>query len=220
MENTSIPLLHFVLMSFFHDLSLGLKEHSMYPASVTTTGAYMVPRWKFFEDIAEHIPKDCGVVLELGVGTGRLMDIIVNRKKLLRPDGLFVAVDCNEASMNFIRENRPHLVADPRVHLMTDFAQNIEPQLKTLLAGRQVDVTIVSIPHILLSWPDVHRIWKMVTDLTAENGIGFLYNTMSRQSMMERYWHDVRTVKTCRAHYGIPPEFKVNIGVGPKRNDA
>ena len=207
-------------MTALQNFALGFREHIMYPSSLSKTGAYMVPRWKFFEQIAEHIPGDCGVVLDLGVGTGRLMDVIVQRKKLLHPDGLFIAVDCNEYSMDFIRENRPHLVADPRVHLITDFAQNIEPQLKALLAGRKVDATIVSIPHMLLSWPDVHRIWTMVTEMTADNGIGILYNTLARRSLMEQYWRDVQPIKTCRAHYGIPPEFKVSIGVGPKRSAA
>lgn len=202
-------------MRFLQEVSTSVKEHGMYLLSFGVTGAYMVPRWKFFEEIAENIPAGTGVVLELGVGTGRLMDVVVRKKKLLASDGLYIAVDCNTESMDFIRQNRPHLVADPRVHLITDFAQNIEPMLKDILKGRKIDATIVSIPHTFLSWPDVYRIWEMVTAFSAPSAVGILYNITSRRDVMQKYWKDVRTYYTSYAHYGLPPEFEVNIGKGP-----
>ncbi len=202
-------------MSMLQDVSVGMKEHGMYLKSLGVTGSYMVPRWKFFEEIAENIPAETGVILELGAGTGRLMDVVIRQKKLLADGGLCIAVDCNTESMDFIRGNRPHLVADPRVHLITDFAQNIEPELTKLLNGRKIDVTVVSIPHTFLSWPDVDRIWKIVTGLSTESGIGILYNVTRRRTVMQQHWKTVRTYDTCCAHYGLPPEFEVNIGVGP-----
>lgn len=202
-------------MSLTQELLTGVKEHGMYLKSLGTTGAFMVPRWKFFEDIAGRIPTGTKVILELGVGTGRLMEVVLRRRKLLADDGLYIAVDCNPESMDFIRQNRPHLIADPRVHLLADYVQNIDPELKKLLRGRRIDATIVSIPHTYLSWPDVHAMWRMVTGYSANDAMGILYNATERRDLMQQYWTSVETYHTNCVHYGLPPEFEVNIGTRP-----
>jgi len=204
-------------MGLLRNLAAGIEEHGLYFKSIGSSGAYMVPRWNFFEEIADEIPPGARVILELGVGTGRLMEVVMARRDMLPPDGLYIGVDCNRDSMKFILQRRAHLTADPRVRLVTAFAQDVRPTLDGILRGKKIDVTVVSIPHLYLSKEDIKKMWGTVVDLSSESGRGILYNVSRRRTLMESFWHDVRTYRTAFVHHGLPPEFEVNVGSDPRK---
>lgn len=193
--------------------SLGQKEDAIYADSVSTTGACMVPCWQFFHGLADKIPKKLQAVLDIGCGTGRQMDVIVGQQKRLAEDGVYIGVDFSRTSMDFIRNERRNLMEDHRVHLLEDFAQTIREKLHAILDGRKLQATFVSIPHSLISTKDIHKIWKMIVECSAEDSMAILYNICSTRKLMEHYWKTVDSYMERRAHrLWLPPWFEVNVG--------
>ena len=194
------------------------EENALYASSALTTGAVTVPRYEFFRDLASTFPKKMKAVLDNGCGSGRQMEVIVKELDMLEKDGVYIAVDCNEDMIDFIRRKRPHLVDDKRVHLIQDFAQNTGKQVHKILDGRKLDATIASFPHSLISPKDATKIWRISTQHSADDATGTVYNVCSTANMMKHHWNSVDTYKERHAHpFWMPPWFEVNKGTGPKR---
>ena len=196
-------------------------ENALYASSMMTTGAVTVPRYEFFRDLASKFPQKMKAVLDIGCGSGRQMEVIVNEMDMLEEDGAYIAIDCNEEMMAYIREHRPHLIDDKRVHLITDFAQNTGKKVNDILEGRKLNATIASFPHSLVSPKDITKIWRIATQHSADDAKGLVYNVCSTAQVMDHHWNKVDTYTERHAHpLWMPPWFEVNTGTEPKRETA
>lgn len=205
------------------------RESKVLGSKLRTTGALMVPRWEFFDgqvsQILEHIKETdaenkekIGAVLDVGYGTGRLPETIIARRNVLAEDGLYIGVDCNPKSKEFIRQERPHLLNDKRVHLMQDYAQNVGDKLRNILNGRKLQATVVSFPHLWTPDKDVDAIWKMIADCSADDAMAIVYNVSSTRQRVAKHWHEIESHTERHAHtLWLPPWFEVNVLRHPAR---
>ena len=200
--------------------AVGLEEHVLYLQSIFTTGTFMVPREAFFTDLADLFRKDLEGALELGPGTARLMNTVVNDQKKIAKNGVYIGVDCNDESMDWVERRRPELVANPQVKLVRDFAQNAERRIRTILDGRKLQMIVVSIPHTCIPPEDIRKIWDMIIRLADQTARAILYNVCRTRKMMGERWENIDTYITRRAHFGLPMEFEVNVGDIPKKESG
>ena len=195
--------------------ALGLDGHIVYLRSLEVSQAGLVPRSELFSDLGKLMPHDAEAFLEFGIGTGELMNEIVQRRQLLAKNGIYIGVDCNPESMKHIRRRKPDIASHPQVHLIQDYAQNAGEQIRDLLQKRRVNVTISSIPFSEMSQEDVWKSMQIVTSVSHDDSNLVHYSVRPSIHLLQPHWKHIHTVPTRRVHYGIPPEFDVHFASGP-----
>ena len=79
-------------------------------------------------------------------------------------------------------------------------------------------MSYMSLPFSFISKEVGHRIVDMVAKFSARTARSMLYNLDQDPALMGLHWSGVQRYTTMRVHYGIPPEFTVDVGSCPIHN--
>lgn len=173
-----------------------------------TTATWMPPREEFLDKVADAYPQKIEAMLHLGIGGGLLMQKILHERDQLHPNGVYLAVDCDKSWIEYIRQYRPDVANDPRVHFILKYAQHAREEIEHILEQKKIagiDASLWTIPSTQMEKRDVAKVMKDTAELSVTGATAIAYNVGSTEHLLGKNWNEVsRLMKDYGANYGVP----------------
>lgn len=200
-------------------MSLGrsFKEGWLYTTEFVrhprATSALAPTGWRIIKKLATFTPKGTKRVLEMGPGSGRLLETLLQEDRIAA-DGRLGAIDTNERFLHLINDQ----IRDPRLTtVLGDARQLVEHRDHIFGKGEKVDRVYASLPFTIME-DSRHGIFEAVHDILTDDGEFIVYIFNDIRHHLEDVFEHVQS----KPEYGLvwPPFMQYIVHRARKQKTA